>query len=165
MERRAQFLVTWELRIVRDTGAGLGSCFRKSRKLFGPEKPFVKFRSVYYVKLVFSHIVKGIKIKTTAKFRASRRFCIEDTKIQRELSPEKLPKSFGTSREQLQNTQPTLFPPGGILRRTVQKTIEVILMQMNVPGILQISSFEGWPLTQKFYVHKHAILRTSQNRA
>ena len=144
---------------MRDTGVGLGSCFRKSRKLFGPEKPFVKFRSVYYVKLVFSHIVKGIKIKTTAKFRASRRFCIEDTKIQRykeNCHPKSSRKVLGLSREQLQNTQPTLFPPGGILRKTGQKTIEVILMQINGPGILQISSFEGWPLTQNFYVHKRS---------
>ena len=44
------------------------------------EKPFVKLRPAYSVKLVFSYVVKGIKIKITAQFRASRRFRFEDTK-------------------------------------------------------------------------------------
>ena len=46
---------------------------RKSRKLFGPLKPFLKFRPAYSVKLVFWYVVKGIKIKITAEFRATRR--------------------------------------------------------------------------------------------
>ena len=50
-----------------------GPVSRESRKLFGPEKPFVKLRPAYSVKLVFSYVVKGIKTKITAKFRASRR--------------------------------------------------------------------------------------------
>ena len=33
------------------------------------------------MKLVFAHVVKGIKIKITATFRALRRICFEDTKI------------------------------------------------------------------------------------
>ena len=54
------------------------------------EKPFVKLRPANSVKLVFSYVVKGIKIKITAKFRASRRLRFEDTKrIMR-------PKCFGT---------------------------------------------------------------------
>ena len=57
----------------------LGPVSRKSRKLFGPEKPFVKLRPAYSVKLVFSYVVKGIKIKITAKFRASIRLRFEDT--------------------------------------------------------------------------------------
>ena len=64
-----------------------GPVSRKSRKLFRPEKPFVKLRPAYSVKLVFSYVVKGIKIKITAKFRASRRLRFEDTK--RIMSPEK----------------------------------------------------------------------------
>ena len=72
----------------------LGPVSRKSRKLFGPEEPFVKLRPVYSVKLVFSYGVKGIKIKITAKFRASRRLHFEDTK--RIKPPEMRPKSFGT---------------------------------------------------------------------
>ena len=64
-----------------------GLVSRKSRKLFGPEKPFVKLRPAYSVKLVFSYVVKGIKIKITSKFRVSRRLCFEDTK--RIVSPEK----------------------------------------------------------------------------
>ena len=60
----------------------------------GPEKPFVTLRPAYSVKLVFSNVVKGIKIKITAKFRASRHLRFEDTK--RITSPEMVPKSFGT---------------------------------------------------------------------
>ena len=71
-----------------------GPVSRKSRELFEPEKPFVKLRPAYSVKLVFSYVVKGIKIKITVKFRASRRLRFEDTK--RTMSPEIRPKSFGT---------------------------------------------------------------------
>ena len=67
---------------------------RKSREVFCPEKPFVKPRSAYSVKLVFSYVVKGVKIKITAKFGASRRLRFEDTK--RIMSPEICPKCFGT---------------------------------------------------------------------
>ena len=76
----------------------LGPVSRKSRKLFGPEKPFVKLRPACSVKLVFSYVVKGIKIKITAKFRVSRRLNFEDTK--RIMSPEIRPKSFGTFEKQ-----------------------------------------------------------------
>ena len=76
----------------------LGPVSRKSRKLFGPEKPFVKLRPAYSAKLVFSYVVKGIKIKITAKFRASRCITFEDTK--RIMSPEMHPKSFGTFEKQ-----------------------------------------------------------------
>ena len=61
---------------------------------FGAEKPFVKLRPAYSVKLVFSYVVKGIKVKITARFRASRRLRSEDKKII--MSPEMRPKSFGT---------------------------------------------------------------------
>ena len=73
---------------------GPGAVSRKSRKLFGPEKPFVKLRPAYSVKLVFSYVVKGIKIIITAKFCASGRHRFEDTK--RIMSPEMRPKSLGT---------------------------------------------------------------------
>ena len=67
---------------------------RKCRKLFGPEEPFVKLRPAYSVKLVFSYVVKEIKIKISAKCRASRRLRFEDTKrIMRS-------KSFGTFEKQ-----------------------------------------------------------------
>ena len=39
-----------------------GPVSRKSRNLFVPEKQFVKLRLAYSVKLVFSYVVKGIKI-------------------------------------------------------------------------------------------------------
>ena len=71
-----------------------GPSSRKSRKLFGPEKPFVKLRPAYIVKLVFSYVVKGWKIEITVKFRASRRPRFGGAK--RIISPEMRPKSFGT---------------------------------------------------------------------
>ena len=77
---------------------GLGSVSRKSRELFEPEKPVVNLRPAYSVKLVFSYVVKGITIKITAKFRASRHLRFEDTK--RIMSPEIRPKSFGTFEKQ-----------------------------------------------------------------
>ena len=64
-----------------------GPVSRKSRKLFGPEKPSVKLRPAHSVKLVFSHDVKGRKIKTTSKFRVLERLRFQDTK--RSLSREK----------------------------------------------------------------------------
>ena len=76
---------------------GPGPVSRKSRKLFGSEKPFVKLRPAYSVKLVFSYVVKGIKMKITAKFRASRRLRFEDKR--RIMSPEMRPKSFGTFKK------------------------------------------------------------------
>ena len=76
--------------------SGPGPVSRKSRKLFGPEKPFVKLRPAYCVKLVFSYVVKGITIKITAKFPVSRRLRFEDTK--RTMSPET--ESFGTFEKQ-----------------------------------------------------------------
>ena len=83
----------------KKTGPDQGPVSRKSRELSGPEKPFVKLRPAYSVKLIFSHVVKGIKIKITAKFRASRRLRFEDTK--RIMSPEIRPKSFGTFEKQV----------------------------------------------------------------
>ena len=74
----------------------LGPVSRKSRELFGPEKPFVKLVPAFSVKLVFSYVVKGVKIN--AKFRASRRLSFEDTK--RIMSPEMRPKSLGTFEKQ-----------------------------------------------------------------
>ena len=43
-------------------GRKQGPVSRKSRKLLGPEKPFVKLCLAYSVKLVFSYVVRGIKI-------------------------------------------------------------------------------------------------------
>ena len=75
-----------------------GPVSRKYRKLFGLEKPFLKLRPAYSVKLVFSYFVKGMKIKITAKFHASRRLHFEDAK--RIMSPEMRPKSLGTFEKQ-----------------------------------------------------------------
>ena len=60
---------------------------QKTRELYGPEKPFVKLRPAYSVNLVFLYVVKGIKIKITAKFRDTEHLRFEDTK--RIMSPEK----------------------------------------------------------------------------
>ena len=76
----------------------LGPVTRKSLELFGPEKPFVKVRPAYSVKLVFSYVVTGIKIKITAMFRASRRLRFGDTK--RIMSAEIRLKSLGTFEKQ-----------------------------------------------------------------
>ena len=56
--------------------------YRKSRKRFGPEKTFRNSPTHLFCKLVFSYVVKGIKIitKLTTKFRASIRLRFEDTK-------------------------------------------------------------------------------------
>ena len=61
-----------------------GDLSSKSRKL---EKPFVKLRPAYSVKLFFSYVVKGIEVKIAAKSRASRRLRFKNTKIIK--SPEK----------------------------------------------------------------------------
>jgi len=60
---------------------------QKTGKLYGPEKPFIKLRPAYSVKLDFLYVVKGIKIKITAKFCDTEHFRFEDTK--RIMSPEK----------------------------------------------------------------------------
>ena len=70
-----------------------GPVSRKFQKLFGPEKPYVKIRPSYSVKLIFSYDVKGIQTMMTEKIRVSRLFRFEDTK---RMSPEMRPKSFGT---------------------------------------------------------------------
>ena len=87
----------------------LGPVSRTSRELSGPEKPFVKVRPAYSAKLVFSYVVKGVKIKITAKFRASRLFRFEDTK--RIMSPEIRPKSFGTFEKQAPGPVSRIFSP------------------------------------------------------
>ena len=53
------------------------ACFsQKTRKLYGPEKPLVKLRPAYSIKLVFFYV----KIKITAKFRDTEHLRFEDTK-------------------------------------------------------------------------------------
>ena len=62
--------------------SALGPVSRKSRELFGPEKPFVKLRPAFSVKLVFSYVVKGIKIKLN---RAPVAQLIEHRSVTREV--------------------------------------------------------------------------------
>ena len=68
-----------------------GACF--SNVLMGPEKPYIKLQPAHSIKLVFSEVVKGIKIKITANFHASRLLSFEDTRNM--FSPDMHPKSFG----------------------------------------------------------------------
>ena len=85
--------------------SGQGPVSRKFRKLCGPEKSFVKLRPALSVKLVFLHVVKGITIKITAKFRASRRLCFEDTKrIVTRNAPEKSSGVWGNGPQEPSTT-------------------------------------------------------------
>ena len=84
----------------RDAGPFLES----PENLFGLEKPFVKPQLAHFVRLVFSYVVKRIKIKVTAKFCASRRLSFEDAK--RIMSPEMQRKNFGPRRR---NTKVTFW--------------------------------------------------------
>ena len=126
------------------TGTGLGPVSRKSRKLFGPEEPFVRLRSAYSVKLIFSYVVKGIKIKITAKFRASRRLRFEDTK--RIMSPEMRPKTFGTFEKQapdLHSMSPTAlqYNLNNELYVTSQSGIDSCLFELFSGSKWQLSWF------------------------
>ena len=62
--------------------------FQLTRKLYEPEKPLIKLRPAYSVKLVLSYVVKAIEIKITAKFRDTEHLRFEDTK--RIMSPIKV---------------------------------------------------------------------------
>ena len=68
--------------------------FLESPKTFRAREDFRKIATSYLLKLVFSYVVKGIKIKITSKFRALRRLSLALTK--RTMSPKMRPKSFGT---------------------------------------------------------------------
>ena len=65
----------------------LACASQKTQNFYGTEKPFVKLRLTYSVRLVFSYVVKGIKIEITAKFCDTELFRFEDRK--RTMSPEK----------------------------------------------------------------------------
>ena len=81
------FIRQFKLFILHKNKKALACVSQKTRQLYEPEKPFVKLRTAYSVKLVFSYLVKGIKIKITAKFRDTEHLRFEDTK--RIMSPEK----------------------------------------------------------------------------
>jgi len=84
-----------------------GARFSKVPRTFRARKAIRKITTAYSVKLVFSYVVKGIKIKINAKFRASRRLRFEDTK--RIMSPEIRPKSFGTFDKRAQGLKLTAW--------------------------------------------------------
>jgi len=58
----------------------MGLVLESPKNLSGPEKSFLELRPTVSVKLVFSYVVKVIKIKISATFRTSRRHGFEDTK-------------------------------------------------------------------------------------
>ena len=84
--------------IVNIIDSAQGPVSRRSRQLFGPEKPFVRLQPAYSVKLVLSDVVKGMKMKIWTKCRASRSLRFKDTK--RIMPPEMHPKSLGTFEKQ-----------------------------------------------------------------
>ena len=69
------------------------------------EKPFLKLRAVHSLELVFSYVVKGIKIKITAKFRDTHRLRFEDTK--RIMSPENF-RDFRETGPRTRNIVPSI---------------------------------------------------------
>ena len=71
-----------------------GPVSRKSRELFGPEKLFVKLKSVCFEKLIFLHVFNIRKSKRIAKFEGLEPRHCED--INAIVAPEIGPKSFGT---------------------------------------------------------------------
>ena len=81
---------TFKIRLLSDQG-DLWPVSRKSRKLFGPRKPFLKLRLAHSVKLVFSYVVKRRKIK------------------KRTVSPEMGPKRFGTFEKRAAGLKFCLF--------------------------------------------------------
>ena len=70
------------------TNTPQASVSQKTWKLYWLEKPFIKLRPAHSLKLVFLYVVKGVKIKITAKLRDTDHLCFEDTK--RIMSPEKV---------------------------------------------------------------------------
>ena len=73
---------------LRDRHSRPGVRYSKARQFHGPEKLLVKLRPAYSVKLFFSYVVKGVKVKIAAKFRDTGLLRFEDTK--RIMSPEKI---------------------------------------------------------------------------
>ena len=70
--------------------------------------------------MFISYVVKGIKIKITAKFRASRCLRFKDTK--RIMSPEMRPKSFRTFEKQA---------PGALTLKGLKKLILLSVLFLN----------------------------------
>ena len=71
---------------------------RKSRELFGPEKPVVKLQSPCFEKLIFEHVFNVRKTKRIAKFDGLEPGRCEN--IKRIVTLEIGPKSFGTFEKQ-----------------------------------------------------------------
>jgi len=62
--------------------------FQKTQKLYRPWKAIHETPTRLFCKAqVFSYVVKGIKIKITAKFRDTEHLCFEDTKRIQEMGP------------------------------------------------------------------------------
>ena len=122
------------LKLVSPAIRGQWPVSRKSRRRFGPKKPFLKLRNANSAKVIFSYAVKGKHLKKTAKFRASRRLRFEDTK--RIVSPETRPKSFGTFVKQV---------PGFYLS-SIHDTRDDPYPELNEPILGARSMFRGDPI-------------------
>ena len=83
------FIRLFKLLILHKNKKALACVSQKTRKLYEPEKPFIKLRPAYSVKLVFLQVVNGIKIKITAKFCDTEHVRFEDD-TKRIMSPEKV---------------------------------------------------------------------------
>ena len=73
---------------------GPGARFSKVPKTFRAQNAIRKTPTRLFCKAGLFVCCKGVEIEITAKFRASRRLRVEDTK--RMMSPEMRPKNFGT---------------------------------------------------------------------
>ena len=71
-----------------------GPVSRKSREIFGPEKPVVKLQSARFEKLTFLHVFNIRRTKRIATFDGLEARRCED--IKGIVAPEIDPKSFGT---------------------------------------------------------------------
>ena len=113
-QRRGKMLSWWNL---TGRASQAQACVsQKTRKLHEPEKPFVKLWPAYSVKLVFSYVVKGIKIKITAKFRDTERLRFEDNK--KIMSPEKFRDFRETGPRGLFLESPENFRARKAIRKT-----------------------------------------------
>ena len=113
-------------------------------------------RPAYLLKLVFSYVVKGIKIKITAKFWALRRLGFEDTK--RTMSPKMRPKSFGTFEKRAPGVRMIykwhLQGWNGKYKISKWKQVKVVLLpnkwkQGTFPRCDWLSFFQSWLVLYK----------------
>ena len=97
-----------------------GPVSRKSRGLFGPEKPIVGLQSASFEKLIFEHVLNVRKTKRIAKFDGLEPRRCEDIKVI--VAPEIGPKSFGTFEEQAPGARFSKVPKTFRARKAIRET-------------------------------------------